>query len=156
MRITKDGIVAPFRADIVERPWGHYGLYADNEPCTTKILFIKSGAMLSLQYHFLRSQFYMLLDDDFTIEYSTKPVPDELAFEPNEDLRIAGFQKFLEDNLVTEKGYKGDMFGFQQKIIHRTQYNGKLPFGYVLDVAFGVNDEEDIVRIKDLYGRGIL
>ncbi len=153
MKIKENGIYAPFRSEIVERPWGSYGLYADNEPCTTKILYIRRGETLSLQYHFKRDQFYLLLDDGFVIDYSSKEVPLDLINEPNEDTRIKGFNKFLEENMIRENGQDGDRFGFMRRIIHRAGYVGEKPYGKILDVAFGNNDEEDIVRIEDKYGR---
>ena len=153
MRLDKSIIDGTFPVDYEHRPWGYYGLYSDNTKCTAKILFIKHGEALSLQYHFQRDQLYILLNNDFTIEYSKTEVPDSLIYEPNEDQRIKGFGEFLDKNLVTEVGHDGDMFGFKRKVIHRTTYNGKEEFGRVLDLAFGTNNEGDIYRIKDNYGR---
>ena len=153
MRLDKNIIDGTFPVHYEHRPWGHYGLYSDNIKCTSKILFIKPGESLSLQYHFLRDQLYILLNNDFTIEYSKIEVPDSLIYESNEDKKIKGFGEFLNNNLISEVGYDGDMFGFKRKIIHRTTYNGTKEFGRVLDLAFGTNDECDIYRIKDNYGR---
>ena len=153
MKISEDTIIKPFIAENEERPWGYYGLYSDNRKCTSKILFIKRNEMLSLQYHFKRDQFYMLLDDDFIIQYSNKPVPNKLINEKNEDWRVSGFEKFLDKNMITIKADEGAMFGFKKKIIHRAIYKGDREYGRILDLAFGINDETDIVRIKDKYGR---
>ena len=150
----KSGIsLPPFKLGTEQRPWGYYGLYSNNEICTTKILYIKKDEMLSLQYHFKRDQFYLMLDDDFTVDYSKQPVPGDLINEPNEDWRINNFNKFLEEHLVSMEAYEGDMFGFNRKVIHRTAYHGSKEYGRVLDVAFGINDEEDIVRLRDKYNR---
>lgn len=153
MRLNENEVVKPFIFSNVERPWGHYGLYSDNEPCTTKILYVIPKQSLSMQYHFKRDQFYLLLDDDFIVEYSNKPVPKEIVDEPNEDKRFQQLDEFLINNLITERGKQGDMFGFNRFVIHRVHYLGDKKFGRILDVAFGENDEEDIVRIKDRYGR---
>ena len=118
MELKTNIVVPPFKYDEEHRPWGHYGLYADNEICTTKILYIKRNEMLSMQYHFKRDQFYLLLDGDFTVEYSSKPVPDELINEPDDALRIKGFNDFLLENMLTLYGEEGSMYGFQKKVIH--------------------------------------
>lgn len=153
MRLFKDTMVEPFKASVEHRPWGHYGLYSDNEKCTSKILYVKKGEKLSMQYHFKRDQFYLLLDDDFIIDYSDKPVPEKILNEPDEPKRFAALEKFLKDNLITVRASDGDMFGFHRNVVHRTTYLGDRKFGRVLDMAFGENDELDIVRIEDNYGR---
>ena len=43
MRITEEGITGSFKNIIVDRPWGYFGLYSDNEPCTSKILYLKKA-----------------------------------------------------------------------------------------------------------------
>lgn len=154
MKLFLNTDIVPFKAEVVERPWGHYGLYSDNEKCTCKILFIKKGECLSLQYHFKRSQFYMALDNSFLIEYSDIEVPDILINEKNEDHKILSFNKFLQEHLVKTIAKEGDMFGFKYKIIHRATYIGDRDYGRCLDVALGIeNDENDIIRLRDNYGR---
>ena len=153
MRLTGTGIVEPFRFEEVKRPWGHYGQYSHNEVCTSKILFIKRDQMLSMQYHFRRDQFYLLLDNDFIIEYSNKPVPQNIIEIVDDDARSRALEYFLKDNLVSIIAHEGEMFGFHKLVVHRAVYIGTKPQGRILDIAFGDNDEEDIVRIKDKYGR---
>ena len=154
MKLFLNTDVAPFKSDIVERPWGHYGLYSDNEKCTCKILFIKKGECLSLQYHFKRAQFYMALDDGFIVDYSNKPVPQEIVNDSEDQRRFQRLEEFLKSNLITCNIKEGDMFGFHQFVVHRATYNGNREYGRCLDVALGIeNDENDIVRIRDKYGR---
>lgn len=143
----------PFRALLTERPWGYYGLYSDNEPCTCKILYIKKNEMLSLQYHFNRDQFYMSLDPGFTVQYSNRPLPEDILNNPDDNSRIAAMNDFLQKYLITCEVKEGDMFGFHRGVVHRASYAGDREFGRVLDIAFGENDENDIVRINDKYGR---
>lgn len=154
MKLKEDEVVKPFKHEIVKRPWGFYGVYADNEPNTTKILYIKKDQMLSMQYHFKRAQFYLALDDDFIIEYSSEPVPDSIINETDELKRFKELEDFLNEKLVTEIVKEGEMFGFKEKVVHRAIYKGSKEYGRCLDVAFGENDEEDIVRIRDKYKRG--
>jgi hypothetical protein len=144
----------PFLNVNEHRPWGYYGLYADNQPCTTKILFIKPQEMLSLQFHFNRDQQYLVLDDNFLIQYSTVPVPQEIIDNPEEAQRFADLDKFLSENLETVMASENDMFCFNRLIIHRARYLGTKPYGRILDIAMGLNDERDIIRIQDKYNRG--
>lgn len=153
MKLTETTITPPFKYKGETRPWGYYDLYSHNEPCTTKLLFIKPNELLSLQYHFLRDQFYLLLDNDFTIEYSTEPISEEILKIEDDKTRIAALHDFLTTHLVSVTGKEGDMFGFKRCVVHRAQYNGSREYGRILDVAFGFNDELDIIRISDKYGR---
>lgn len=153
MKLERNQIVKPFSTIEVERPWGYYGLYADNVKSTTKILYIKKGEMLSLQYHFRRSQFYLLLSENFKIEYSSKQIPKNIIDDEDEDRKTKNFKTFLEENLVTVEGRKFEMFGFLKRIVHRATYNGDDEYGLILDAAFGENIESDIFRIEDKYGR---
>jgi len=132
------------------RPWGYFGLYSDNEICTTKILYVIKNHALSMQVHQKRDQFYLLIDP-MTVQYSTIPVPKEILH----DREV--LKRFAEEFVVTVKGKEGDMFGFERGIIHRLMYEppkkSKRYYGRCLDLAFGENDETDIIRINDYYGR---
>ena len=119
--------IEPFSYSSVDRPWGYYVNYANNIPCTVKILWVKKGEGLSLQFHFQRDQLYVLLDDGFTIT-------------DGED--------------VIENAKEGMTFGFPREHVHRAEYFGNKQYGRVLDVAFGKNLEEDIIRVLDRYHRG--
>ena len=153
MKLFLNTDIVPFKAEVVERPWGHYGLYSDNEKCTCKILFIKKGELLSMQWHFLRDQFYMALDGGFTVDYSNKPVPQEIINDSEDQRRFQRLEEFLKNNLITCDVKEGEMFGFHRFVVHRAAYNGNREYGRVLDLAFGYNDEQDITRIQDKYGR---
>lgn len=146
MKIDKEGKIDVFKNIIEHRPWGYFGLYADNEPCTCKILFIKSGEMLSLQLHQKRSQFYYLIDPCI-IRYSVHPVPHNLLG------NIKALKTFAAYDMITLSGQEGDLFGFKKRVIHRVGYVGPRDYGRLLDIAFGENDENDIIRIEDKYGR---
>lgn len=117
--------IKPFEYHSVKRPWGYYTNYADNRECTVKVLNVKHGGALSLQFHFKRDQLYLILDDGFVITDGNK----------------------------VYRAKKGDIFGFPRRHIHRAVYTGGKKFGEILDIAFGLNDEEDIVRLIDKYYR---
>lgn len=130
----------------VQRPWGYYDMFAENMPCTAKVLHIKRKEMLSLQYHRLRSQLYYLLDD-FDIYLSDRLVPEEI----DGDLNL--LQGFVSLHVVKRQYRRGDVICIPQFVIHRPVYNGMQEMGCIVDMAFGHNDENDIVRIQDKYGR---
>ena len=147
MRITSEGQVDVFKNLIEHRPWGYFGLYASNEPCTVKILYVKSGEALSLQVHRHRAQFYYCLDEGFVISYSTKQVPEDAMGDP------VALKNFVAGHLISEYGSEGSMFGFRKRVIHRAGYAGSREYGRIFEIAFGENDEQDIIRIEDKYGR---
>jgi len=149
MRITENGVfghLGVFKNLNTTRPWGYYGLYSDNEICTAKILFVKSGQALSMQFHQKRAQFYYLFDS-FTVQYSDVPVPKKIRYNREE------LKKFAGEHVIAVDGQPGDMFGFDKGVIHRLMYKGTREYGRCLDLAFGENDEEDITRIWDFYNR---
>ena len=147
MRITSEGQVDVFKNIIEHRPWGYFGLYANNEPCTVKILYVKQGEALSLQVHRNRSQFYYCIDDGFFISYSSEQVPEEIMGDRK------ALWEFTRAYIVIEHGGEGDMFGFRKRVIHQADYAGKREYGRIFEIAFGENDEKDIIRIEDKYGR---
>jgi len=153
MQVTKENMADIFPIGKTERPWGDFLLYADNRKCTVKILRVKKGEMLSLQYHFRRAQLYVVLSDGFVIDFSNKPVPQNIIDNPDEDWRINYFGKFLKENMVTVNANKWDTFYFEKRVIHRAHYVGKEEYGMFLDTAFGANSEEDVIRLNDKYGR---
>lgn len=153
MKLEQNTTIKPFKNLEISRPWGFYKLYADNEKCTTKVLFVKKGETLSLQYHFMRAQLYEVLDNYFEIQYSTEPVPMDIVNMPDDDKKFMALDDFLNKYLITEIAHEGSVFGFQPRIIHRAKYIGDRKYGRFLDLAWGKNDENDIYRIKDNYNR---
>lgn len=45
----------------VERKWGHFLQFTENEKHTTKLLFLNRGGSISYQYHTLRSEQWFLV-----------------------------------------------------------------------------------------------
>ena len=153
MKLDINTKVKPFKSEVVERPWGIYKLYSSNEKCTTKILFVKKGETLSLQYHLMRSQLYEIIDGPFEIQYSTEPVPMSFVEMPDNEIKFQVLEDFLTRHLITEIANEGDLYGFQQRIIHRAKYLGEREYGRFLDLAWGKNSEDDVYRIRDEYSR---
>jgi len=148
-----------FTNTIENRPWGLFRLWCDNIKCTVKELLIRKDQMLSLQFHEKRDQVYILkesnnaLDGDFKnyafrVWYSDIKFPMDLLVD---DVQIG---LWLTDHLKMEYiDFSGVIFAFECGIVHRVQYMGRNQFGSILDFAFGENDETDIVRLQDEYGR---
>ncbi len=105
------------------RPWGAFRQFAHNEICTVKIITVAAGGVLSLQRHRGRDELWVVLD--------------------------AGLQVEVGD--VTAQPAPGEEFFIPRETVHRLSSVG--PEGRVLEVSFGVFDENDIERLQDVYER---
>lgn len=61
-----------------KRPWGSFTRFTYNEPSTVKIISVKAGASLSLQYHHNREEFWHVLSGTGSVvvgkkKYVAKP-----------------------------------------------------------------------------------
>jgi mannose-1-phosphate guanylyltransferase len=105
------------------RPWGSFRQFTENELTTIKIISVKAGNKLSLQYHNKRSEFWVVLEGNpiLTIE------EERHHAQPKQE------------------------FFIPQKTKHRIEaVENNVE---ILEIAFGDFDESDIVRIEDSYGR---
>ena len=110
----------------VERPWGRFEQYTHDLPCTVKIITVAPGGTLSRQYHRERDELWVVLDPGARVELD------------GEVLHPAP-----EEKLFIPRG-----------TVHRlSSAEGGGPVR-ILEVSFGRFDEEDIVRLDDVYGRG--
>lgn len=108
----------------VDKPWGKFEQYTHNLACTVKIITVAPGGVLSRQYHHQRDELWVVLDPGARVELDDKV----LSPEPEEKLFIP------------------------RGTVHRLSSAGDSPVR-ILEVSFGVFDEEDIVRLEDVYGR---
>jgi len=107
----------------VKKPWGQFDQFTHNEITTVKILSVNSSNSLSLQYHEQRTEFWRII--------SGHPVVTV-----GENINNAN---------------PGDEFMIEKLQPHQLEaLNDDVQ---VLEIAYGNFDEEDIVRIKDKYGR---
>lgn len=115
-----------FRKKIEEdiRPWGKFRSYPYNQARSIKIITVNPGQALSLQYHNRRSEFWVVLDNGLEITVADK------VWEPKENEEI-----FI-----------------PRKAPHCLRCLGQKP-ARVMEIWIGNSDEEDIVRLKDEYGR---
>ena len=111
------------RIVVSRRPWGNFRQFSLNEPTTVKVITVEAGQQLSLQTHELRDELWIVLDDGIRVQ-----VGDDVI-----DAAVG-------DEYVIPRGTK-----------HRLSSRG--PTGRILEVAFGKFDEDDIVRLEDVYNR---
>ena len=107
----------------IDKPWGGFREFSENEKGTVKILFVKKGEEFSLQKHEKRDEFWRVL--------SGNPIV------------TVGEEK------ITAK--KGDEFEIQPGVLHRV--SAPIDDVEVLELSRGDFDESDIVRLEDKYGR---
>ena len=108
----------------VERPWGSFKQFANNEDCTVSLMTVIPGQRLSLQSHIGRAELWIVIDDGAMVQ-----VGDEI------------------------KEYKaGDEIWIPANEKHRLSCSGEKPVR-VLEVAFGNWQQEDIKRYDDDYQR---
>ena len=110
-----------------KRPWGGFIKFIDNKPCTVKILYIKEGESLSLQYHKLREEFWYLISGKIRVT-------------------IGKSLKSLKKKTLKE----GQFVSVPKKFLHRIEgiKNSK-----ILEISTGKVKENDEIRIEDKYGR---
>jgi len=107
-----------------ERPWGNFQQFVLNEAVTVKIITVNPGQRLSLQTHGHRDEMWQVLD-----------VPLDLQ---------------IDDGTVASK--PGERVWVPRGAKHRIANSGSEP-GRLLEIAFGVFDEDDIERLEDDYDR---
>jgi quercetin dioxygenase-like cupin family protein len=115
-------MMKPFR---IEKPWGHELIWAKTERYVGKILHIKQGHALSLQYHVAKDETVHVLRGT-------------MRFQTGAD------EKQLEDRLLHE----GDSFhitpGLRHRMIAETDCD-------ILEAS--TPELDDVVRLEDRYGR---
>ncbi|MFO0724596.1 MAG: cupin domain-containing protein [Myxococcota bacterium] len=91
----------------VEKPWGHEIIWAHAERYVGKLLFIKAGERLSLQYHQQKDETVYVLSGKMVFEVGAKDAPrEDLILKPGDSYRITPFTVHrmiaLEDTQVLE------------------------------------------------------
>jgi len=115
-----------FKRGIFEdkRPWGKFRSFPHKPARSIKIITVNPGGSLSLQYHNNRSEFWVVLDKGLEIT-----VGDQV-WQPEENEEV-----FI-----------------PPRIQHRVKGIGSAP-ARIMEIWIGDSDEEDIVRLDDIYGR---
>jgi mannose-6-phosphate isomerase len=109
----------------VEKPWGYFEQYTHNLPSTVKIITVSPGGTLSRQYHKKRDELWVVLDRGARVELGGEVVYPEVE------------QKLF----------------IPRETVHRLSCCSSEGEVRILEISFGEFDEEDIVRLEDVYGR---
>ena len=108
---------------ILERPWGSFKQYANNEDVTISLMMVTPEQRLSLQSHTGRAGLWIVLDDGATVQ--------------------------IDDDILHPKA--GDEIWIPANAKHRLSSTG--PAVRVLEIAFGNWQDVDITRYEDDYQR---
>jgi len=125
-RPSYNAINTPMNIVHVDRPWGSFDRFTNNEVSTVKILTVKPGQRLSLQYHDKREEFWHVIagSGEAVIGDETKPAK------------------------------AGDEFFIPLRTNHRfVTHNDE---AQILEISFGEFDEADNHHVQDDYGRTVL
>jgi mannose-6-phosphate isomerase-like protein (cupin superfamily) len=109
----------------VEKPWGWELVWAEAEDYVGKLLFVRAGESLSLQYHELKDESWLVQEGRARLELGD--VGGEL-----EVFEIA----------------PGDAYRFRPRTVHRVTAIEDL-----LVIEVSTADLTDVVRLADEYGR---
>jgi mannose-6-phosphate isomerase len=109
----------------VEKPWGWELVWAESEGYVGKLLFVRAGEALSLQYHERKDESWLVQDGRARLELG----------------EVGG-------ELETLEIVSGDAFRFRPRTVHRVT-----AIEDTLVVEVSTNQLTDVVRLDDRYGR---
>ena len=109
----------------VEKPWGWELVWAESEAYVGKLLFVRAGQALSLQYHEVKDEAWLVQEGRASLELGD--VDGEL-----ETIEIAA----------------GDAFRYRPRTVHRVT-----AIEDTLIVEVSTPHLDDVVRLEDRYGR---
>jgi mannose-6-phosphate isomerase-like protein (cupin superfamily) len=109
----------------VEKPWGWELVWAETEHYVGKLLFVRAGEALSLQYHERKDESWLVREGRAHLELGEVGGP-----------------------LETVEIRAGDAFRYRPGTVHRVT---ALEDTLVLEVS--TPDLDDVVRVEDRYGR---
>jgi len=115
-----------FEVKRVEKPWGHELIWALSETYCGKVLFVKAGAALSLQFHKEKDESWLVQSGRAKLE-----------------LGDVG-QKILNEEVIGA----GAAFRYRPGTVHRVT---AIEDTTILEVSTPHLD--DVVRLQDMYGR---
>ena len=109
----------------VVKPWGWELVWAEAEDYVAKLLFVKAGESLSLQYHEVKDESWLVQEGRATLELG----------------EVGGELEAIEIG-------PGDTFRYRPRTVHRVT-----AIEDTLVVEVSTNDLADVVRMEDRYGR---
>jgi mannose-6-phosphate isomerase len=109
----------------IDKPWGWELVWAEAEDYVGKLLFVRAGESLSLQYHEVKDESWLVQEGRATLELGA-----------------------VDGELETFEIVPGDAFRLRPRTVHRvTAVEDTL----VIEVS--TNHLLDVVRLEDRYGR---
>ena len=114
---------SPLTVD-VKKPWSNFEQYTHNAVLSVKIITVRPGGILSLQYHHRRDEVWVVLDPRARVEVGGRVLHPQ----------------------------KGEKIFIPRTEEHRLSSASGEPVR-ILEISFGEFDEDDIVRLEDVYGR---
>jgi len=109
----------------VEKPWGWELVWAETDAYVGKLLFVRAGQALSLQYHEVKDEAWLVQEGRAALELGA-------VGGPLETVEIAA----------------GDTFRYRPRTVHRVTAIEDL-----LIVEVSTPHLDDVVRVEDHYGR---
>jgi mannose-6-phosphate isomerase len=110
----------------VEKPWGHELIWAETDQYVGKVLFVKAGESLSLQFHRVKDESWLVQHGRARLELGSAGDP------------------VLKEEVIAA----GATFRFRPGTVHRVT---ALEDTTILEVSTAHLD--DVVRLEDRYGR---
>jgi mannose-6-phosphate isomerase len=110
----------------VEKPWGYELIFAVTERYAGKLLFVRAGESLSLQFHNVKDEAWYVLEGRAQVELGA----------PGERM------------LVSEVVGRGAAFRLPPGTVHRV---GAIEDTTIVEVS--TPELDDVVRLEDRYGR---
>ncbi len=124
-QLSKNKIFEAFENNFEIRPWGKFENLFETNDCKIKQLTVDPKKSLSLQYHNFRSEHWLIIKGTAKV--------------------------ILNDKVYTLK--KGNSIDIPQKSVHRIINETKSKL-IIIEIQMGTYfGEDDIIRIKDQYGR---
>jgi mannose-6-phosphate isomerase-like protein (cupin superfamily) len=114
----------PFEVERIEKPWGHEIIWARTRHYVGKILFVKAGEALSLQYHERKDETLYLHEGRLRLEVGDGDDLEALTMKP------------------------GDAYRVRPGTRHRMTAESDC-----LLLEASTDDLDDVVRLEDRYGR---
>jgi mannose-6-phosphate isomerase len=112
----------PYR---VEKPWGYELIWARTDRYVGKILHVKAGHVLSLQYHNFKDETMHVLSGELTLRTGSG------------------------DSMTSRPFKVGETVHIPPRMIHQIE---AVVDSYVLEAS--TPELDDLVRLQDRYGRG--
>jgi mannose-6-phosphate isomerase len=109
----------------VEKPWGWELVWAETESYVGKLLHVRAGQALSLQYHEVKDEAWLVQEGRASLELG----------------EVGG-------ELETVEIGPGDTFRYRPRTVHRVTAIDDLTV-----VEISTNHLDDVVRLDDRYGR---